>query len=101
MYKWFLYSPTVKGMQSFGKGVYANKQSWSAIDHGIAIPYTGKKEHGRFHRKPRHIGVYKEMDNEYDYNFKLIKKPPNNWDDINRSNWCEKNWKYYRKHQWK
>lgn len=89
---------------------YLQKQAQRANELGIAIPNTGRHTYGSYFRYPKHHQAYKQYAieqyelKEYDVKISTPKQglPPNDWDDITRSDWYNhKNWKKYRKHQWK
>lgn len=82
-----------------------NEQMRRANELGIAIPYTGRRHPGHYDRQPRNIGTNSERTFDYEenreYTFKNIKRVPNSYDDLPFANYGMKNWKKFRKHQWK
>lgn len=79
---------------------FKRKQYYIAYDNGLPIPDTGRRHGGHWHRRPRNVGVVKEMNNQYDHHFKRLKRPPNSYDDINHAR-KGNGWKNYRKTQWR
>lgn len=76
------------------------------------IPYTGKKTPYRFYRRflsfteRKWNCAHQELEHEFGINNLVRKKRsykniPDPWDDIPRTDFKEKSWKRYRKHQWK
>ena len=74
------------------------------------VPFTGKRVYGSYYRYPKTKqenveNHYFDIDSERkEYKIKIRKrrvKLPTSWDDKARSDWRDRSWKRYRKHQWK
>ena len=95
------------GSKRFSKLAYYNrKQKNRAIELGLPIPNTGKRNWRRYYRRPQHMCVYEHNINDWpEYDIKGFynkeQMPPNAYDDPVRGSWEHDNWKKYRHHQWK
>ncbi len=98
LYKYWIYY----NWDSDPKRKWQAKQYLTAIEKGLPIPNTGgrRKRYGYF-RRPHHMNIDRERYNEHDFKFKRLHDVPDAWDDCNRGDWNSKNWKRYRKHQWR
>lgn len=86
-------------------------QKHRASELGLPIPGTGKRRrrYGVFYRHMKFIGTHRaacalEADEdckEFRVKGGKVKLPPTNWDDIPRASLYNRNWKKFRKTQWK
>lgn len=76
---------------------------------GLTIPNTGKRGNYGYRRNLRFKKIHKQREefNDWKKDYKIKGRnskenlPPTSWDDVGKSNWRDKNWKNYRKTQYK
>lgn len=84
---------------------YDSRQQHAA-SLGLPIPGTGRHSGGHYFRRPhclRALRAHAAMGAD-DAMIRLkgiIKRPPNNWDDLGRADRDDRNWKRHRQTQWK
>lgn len=62
------------------------------------VPRTGRRSNYGYWRHPK---TAQELRNIDCFTRAKRKNIPTSWDDLERGDWRDKNWKRYRKHQWK
>ena len=102
------YAPWKKNQKSYFDKKRREAQHCRAL--GLPIPHTGgnRWRGGGCYRVPHHIAALRyKAGLDVDYRNEKIKipnkeqLPPTAWDDCIRASLYNRNWKKYRKHQWK